>query len=100
MGWRGYRSRWSDPSTMGRAFSYSRLRETDLKGPPPGQAAVDAANLEVFEAKVAAEDHLAKKAIVEVLEAQPAMRARPDKRRRPKGVKKEVFKRSRKLKLK
>ncbi len=53
------------------------------------------AELEVFASK-----QQGKKFIREVIEALPAMQARPDKRRRPKGVSKEVFRAYRKLKLK
>ncbi len=58
-----------------------------------------AANTELTRAKEATQDHHARKAVIEVVEIEPQMRARADARTRPNRVAKAPWKRSRKLKV-
>jgi len=54
--------------------------------------------LRVLEAET--DERLRRRALEKIIDKVPAMRARKDKRRRPRRVKKQVFKTYRKLKLK
>lgn len=94
--------RAANPNTKFRTLNTASVRSmSELEGLTTGaDVAAHQAELKLAEQEAAAIQHGERRAIEQVIEAQPTMLARKDGRTRPNRVKKQVFVRTRALKLK
>lgn len=91
---------YSNPNAWRRGLNLGRISNQQLEPVRNPRADVIEANQKLAELDEAVEDSHARHVVREMLKIKPLMEARPDKRRRPKGVSKRAFKLYRKLKLK
>ncbi len=92
---------YSNVNSRFRTLNYGRVTDQQLeRASHTPRANFIEANEVLAELQQAVDDHHAQRILSELIRIKPIMEARPDKRRRPQEVSKELFKWYRKLRFK